>query len=385
MSRTPSALDDDHHGFAAARWLAGGARAVTWLAALGGLAQVGPAQAQAARQASGQVAAASIEPQMAMATLSPDGQRDAQHWVRYGNWPAGVPVVVTAIDSGRTVRARTAGGLAGSGAGMVYSAGVGAALGLNPDRPTALLVRMDTAPGPAPALTAPAAVPGPAPATSATASLAPAPAAAPPAAPAPAQVVDRSVPAKSAAAAPIAAAAAAVPSPARPVAAPAAASAPAPVASPASNAAPAVAAAPARIPAAAVAAPGAPAAKIAPTPATPSATPASTAEPRPAARAEAPAAKATAPAGSGPSARPAAAGARAMYLQLGAFADEKNAWTLFAKVRALKLPEGVKSEILQLDGLHRVRVGPFESRAQRDAVSKQLEDVAGVTPIKLRL
>lgn len=74
-----------------------------------------------------------------------------------------------------------------------------------------------------------------------------------------------------------------------------------------------------------------------------------------------------------------------MYLQLGAFADEKNAWTLFAKVRALKLPEGVKSEILQLDGLHRVRVGPFESRAQRDAVSKQLEDVAGVTPIKLRL
>ncbi len=292
------------------------------------LAGHGGVHAQAPRQASGQVAPASIEPQMAMATLSPEGQRDAQHWVRYGSWPAGVPVVVTAIDSGRTVRARTAGGISGGGAAMVYSAGVGAALGLNPDRPTALLVRMDTAPGPAPALAAPSAVPtAPAAAT--------APSALPPATPAPVRNAD-------------------------------AASSVAPAISPKGTGA---------------------LAQATPTAASPLSSSTNTRGPSPSETPLKPAGvkPADAKQAEPKSARAASVSGKALYLQLGAFADEKNAWVLFAKVRAIKLPEGVKSEILQLGGLHRVRVGPFVSRAQRDAVSKQLEDVAGVTPIKLRL
>ncbi|HET7773718.1 MAG TPA: SPOR domain-containing protein [Burkholderiaceae bacterium] len=92
----------------------------------------------------------------------------------------------------------------------------------------------------------------------------------------------------------------------------------------------------------------------------------------------------SAPASASGSARGAAAAAStALYLQVGAFADEPKAWNVFSKVRRMAWPPDVRPEVFFSEGLSRVRVGPFASAQERDAARIRLREVLGEAPLDL--
>jgi cell division septation protein DedD len=95
--------------------------------------------------------------------------------------------------------------------------------------------------------------------------------------------------------------------------------------------------------------------------------PAPTAAPTPAARAS------TSAAGAG----------GALYLQVGAFAEEPKAWNVFSMVRRMAWPPDVRPEVYFSEGLSRVRIGPFANAQDRDAARARLREVLGDTPIDL--
>ncbi|MFC3147523.1 SPOR domain-containing protein [Piscinibacterium candidicorallinum] len=107
-----------------------------------------------------------------------------------------------------------------------------------------------------------------------------------------------------------------------------------------------------------------------------------------------PAAPATAAAAIAPAPTPAstpaarastsAAGAGgALYLQVGAFAEEPKAWNVFSMVRRMAWPPDVRPEVYFSEGLSRVRIGPFANAQDRDAARARLREVLGDTPIDL--
>lgn len=110
----------------------------------------------------------------------------------------------------------------------------------------------------------------------------------------------------------------------------------------------------------------------------------------PAASTPAASAAAVAPATRGsaaPAASPASAASApsggALYLQVGAFAEEPKAWNVFSMVRRMAWPADIRPEVYSSEGLSRVRIGPFASAQDRDAARARLREVLGDTPIDL--
>jgi rare lipoprotein A len=77
---------------------------------------------------------------------------------------------------------------------------------------------------------------------------------------------------------------------------------------------------------------------------------------------------------------PVAAEAAGVYVQLGAFTAPENAESLRARL-ALELArfEG-QVEIYRKDGLYRLHVGPYRTRAEASAVADQIRDALDVQP-----
>jgi cell division septation protein DedD len=73
----------------------------------------------------------------------------------------------------------------------------------------------------------------------------------------------------------------------------------------------------------------------------------------------------------------------ALYLQVGAFAEEPKAWNVFSMVRRMAWPPDVRPEVYFSEGLSRVRIGPFANAQDRDAARARLREVLGDTPIDL--
>ena len=72
------------------------------------------------------------------------------------------------------------------------------------------------------------------------------------------------------------------------------------------------------------------------------------------------------------------------WLQLGAFSVQANAEQLLEK---LKLGLGVLAEVVQIqvvEGLYRLRAGPFKSSAEADEMALQLKQVTDIQPMLLR-
>jgi cell division septation protein DedD len=84
-----------------------------------------------------------------------------------------------------------------------------------------------------------------------------------------------------------------------------------------------------------------------------------------------------------PATAAAAPATTALYLQVGAFADEPKAWNVFSKVRRMAWPPDVRPEVYFSEGLSRVRVGPFASAQERDAARVRLREVLGEAPLDL--
>ncbi|KPF67446.1 hypothetical protein IP84_12910 [beta proteobacterium AAP99] len=78
-----------------------------------------------------------------------------------------------------------------------------------------------------------------------------------------------------------------------------------------------------------------------------------------------------------------AASGGALYLQVGAFADEPKAWNVFSMVRRMAWPPDIRPEVYSSEGLSRVRIGPFANAQDRDAARARLREVLGDTPIDL--
>lgn len=78
-----------------------------------------------------------------------------------------------------------------------------------------------------------------------------------------------------------------------------------------------------------------------------------------------------APSSPKPEAKPPAASAKTIYLQVGAFADEVQARSLAQRLLKLGFPVSIQPP--RGDRLHRVRVGPFKSAGQADAAQRRLE------------
>lgn len=69
------------------------------------------------------------------------------------------------------------------------------------------------------------------------------------------------------------------------------------------------------------------------------------------------------------------------FVQLGAFKSEENSLVLMKKVESLQRPESVEVSKAYNDGLHRVKVGPYASKAEAETAAKQIRKQFGVSAI----
>ena len=73
----------------------------------------------------------------------------------------------------------------------------------------------------------------------------------------------------------------------------------------------------------------------------------------------------------------AASPGRGIFLQVGAFASRDNAESLRARVASSTLP----GNLVQLDNLWRVQLGPYESQDEARSVAERLEPTLGLKPL----
>lgn len=69
------------------------------------------------------------------------------------------------------------------------------------------------------------------------------------------------------------------------------------------------------------------------------------------------------------------------FVQLGAFKSEENSLVLMKKVESLQRPESVEVSKAYNEGLHRVKVGPYASKAEAETAAKQIRKQFGVSAI----
>ena len=69
------------------------------------------------------------------------------------------------------------------------------------------------------------------------------------------------------------------------------------------------------------------------------------------------------------------------FVQVGAFKSEENSLALVKKMESLPRPEQVEVSKAYNSGLHRVKVGPYASKAEAEAAAKQIRKQFGVSAI----
>jgi rare lipoprotein A len=69
-----------------------------------------------------------------------------------------------------------------------------------------------------------------------------------------------------------------------------------------------------------------------------------------------------------------------IYLQLGAFADRDNAENFRARLALDTAALDRPAEVYRRDGLFRLHVGPYRTRAEANAAAERLKDALDVRP-----
>lgn len=69
------------------------------------------------------------------------------------------------------------------------------------------------------------------------------------------------------------------------------------------------------------------------------------------------------------------------FVQVGAFKSEENSLALVKKMESLQRPDQVEVSKAYNNGLHRVKVGPYASKAEAEAAAKQIRKQFGVSAI----
>ena len=82
-------------------------------------------------------------------------------------------------------------------------------------------------------------------------------------------------------------------------------------------------------------------------------------------------------------ARPVAASASGIFLQLGAFSSQDNADAFLARMRAQLDWLASSLSVLARDGLYRVHAGPYPSRGEAQAAADRIGQTLGIKPLLL--
>lgn len=69
------------------------------------------------------------------------------------------------------------------------------------------------------------------------------------------------------------------------------------------------------------------------------------------------------------------------FVQVGAFKSEENSLALMKKIESLQRPESAEVSKAYNGGLHRVKVGPYVTKAEADTAAKQISKQFGVSAI----